>query len=244
MPISSQALYFHLGMRADDDGIVEAFTTIRMTGCTEDDLRVLVAKGFVQVLNEDLITYITDWTENNKIRADRKMDSIYKDLLLKINPVLTDKCQTDDGQMTDICLTNDSQVTPKCQHRLGKDRLGKDRTGKDRLGEDLCSESQGAFEPEADVALIPLNDGSAWRPLLSDYEEWCRIYPNVDIAREIERMRQWSIGNPTKRKTRRGVRRFVTNWLDREQNKVKRQQAVTGADAYYQMAEEAMNGIN
>ena len=36
MPISCQALYFHLGMNADDDGIVEAFKVMRMTGSTED----------------------------------------------------------------------------------------------------------------------------------------------------------------------------------------------------------------
>ena len=86
MPISSQALYFHLGLMADDDGVVEAYNVIKSVGCTEDDLKILVAKGFVQVLNEDLVSYITDWNENNSIRADRKIDSIYKDLLVSINP--------------------------------------------------------------------------------------------------------------------------------------------------------------
>ena len=68
MPLSSQALYFHLGLHADDDGVVEAFSIMRQTGAVEDDLRILVAKGFVSVLNDDLVTYITDWNENNKIR--------------------------------------------------------------------------------------------------------------------------------------------------------------------------------
>lgn len=86
MPISTQCLYFHLGLNADDDGIVEAYTTIKQIGATEDDLKVLVAKGFCTVLNEDLVTYITDWRENNKLRADRKIDSIYKDLLLQMVP--------------------------------------------------------------------------------------------------------------------------------------------------------------
>ena len=86
MPISSQALYFHLGLMADDDGVVEAYNVIKSVGCTEDDLKILVAKGFVQVLNEDLVSYITDWNENNSIRADRKIDSIYKDLLVSVNP--------------------------------------------------------------------------------------------------------------------------------------------------------------
>lgn len=86
MPISCQALYFHLALRADDDGVVEAYNVMRLLGCSEDDLRVLVAKQFIQVLNDDLVTYINDWTEHNSIRADRKIDSIYKDLLISINP--------------------------------------------------------------------------------------------------------------------------------------------------------------
>lgn len=86
MPTSTQCLYFHLGLHADDDGIVEAYPILNSIGATEDDLKILVAKNFVNVLNEDLVTYITDWKENNKIRADRKVDSIYKDLLLQVIP--------------------------------------------------------------------------------------------------------------------------------------------------------------
>lgn len=86
MPISCQALYFHLALRADDDGVVEAYNVMRLLGCSEDDLRVLVAKKFVQVLNEDLVSYINDWTVHNSIRADRKIDSIYKELLISVNP--------------------------------------------------------------------------------------------------------------------------------------------------------------
>ncbi|WP_052039319.1 hypothetical protein [Latilactobacillus sakei] len=125
MPLSSQALYFHLGLHADDDGVVEAFSIMRQTGAVEDDLRILVAKGFVSVLNDDLVTYITDWNENNKIRADRKVDSIYKDLLLKIMPTAElkqPKPRADTGKVTGRPM--DNQWT--AQVRLGKDRLGKD----------------------------------------------------------------------------------------------------------------------
>lgn len=86
MPTSSQLLYFHLGMKADDDGIAEAFNVMRMIGASEDDLKILVAKNYVVVLNEDLVSFITDWNEHNLIRADRKVDSVYKNLLLQIIP--------------------------------------------------------------------------------------------------------------------------------------------------------------
>ena len=86
MPVSCQALYFHLGMHADDDGIVEAYAVMQLTGAAEDDFRVLVSKGFLQPLNDDMVSFILDWKENNNIRADRKIDSRYKDLLFQIMP--------------------------------------------------------------------------------------------------------------------------------------------------------------
>ena len=136
MPISTQCLYFHLGLHADDDGIVEAYNVLNSTGATEDDLKVLVAKNFVHVLNEDLVTYITDWTENNKIRADRKVDSIYKNLLLQVLPDthLQEKKQRADvkkrlGQPMDVQWTTNGQP----MDGIGKDRLGKDSIGKDSI---------------------------------------------------------------------------------------------------------------
>ena len=86
MPATSQNLYFHLVVNADDDGIVEAYRVMAMCKAHEDDLRVLVGKQFVQILNEDLVTYIIHWRQMNVLRADRKIDSIYKDLLLQVNP--------------------------------------------------------------------------------------------------------------------------------------------------------------
>ena len=133
MPISTQCLYFHLGLNADDDGIVEAYTTIKQIGATEDDLKVLVAKGFCTVLNEDLVTYITDWRENNKLRADRKIDSIYKDLLLQMVPdadVQQARRRADLKPLPEDGRPADVQVASHGPHRLGKDRLGKDRLGK------------------------------------------------------------------------------------------------------------------
>lgn len=84
MPPSSRLLYYDLGMAADDDGVVEAFTVMRTTGAAEDDLRVLVTKGFVRLLNSDLVAYITDWARNNQIRKDRYQPSIYNALLVEL----------------------------------------------------------------------------------------------------------------------------------------------------------------
>lgn len=81
MPQTARLLYYDLGMYADDDGIVEAFTVLQMTRADEADLELLASKGFVQILNEDLVACICDWKVNNYIQKDRYRPSIYADLL-------------------------------------------------------------------------------------------------------------------------------------------------------------------
>ena len=159
MPASSRLLYFDLGMRADDDGVVEAYTVIRATGATEDDFKILVAKNFLKILNEDLVSYITDWSENNRIRPDRKIDSIYKGLLIQVLPdvELVEKRERADHKTSKInysvqnvdekavnteqknlsCMdwTTSGQPTDNQRTTNGRHRIGKDRIGKSSIGE-------------------------------------------------------------------------------------------------------------
>lgn len=78
MPMTSQALYFHLGMTADDDGFVSPRKVLRMTGAGEDDLKVLLSKGFVIPFQSGVIV-ITHWKQNNYIQTDRYTPTIYRD---------------------------------------------------------------------------------------------------------------------------------------------------------------------
>ena len=116
MPVSSRELYFQLGMSADDDGIVEAWNVMKLTNATEDDLRVLVSKGFIQILNnDDMIAYLSDWSSNNLIRKDRYHESIYKDLLVGFPNKTIDIVV---NQTTTKCLPCDNQR--ETEVRLGK----------------------------------------------------------------------------------------------------------------------------
>ncbi|MGN8864042.1 hypothetical protein ACTNET_03865 [Lactobacillus amylovorus] len=141
MPPSTQNLYFHLGLNADDDGVVEGYNVMMQTGATEDDLKLLVAKGFVTVLNDDLVTYINDWRENNRIRADRKVDSIYKNLLVKMIPDIElqpsrrradTKKKPGVKRIEDNGRPLDNQRTTSGPHSLGQDRSGQDSLGQVR----------------------------------------------------------------------------------------------------------------
>jgi hypothetical protein len=88
MPAESQLLYFHMILRADDDGIVESYPLMKLLGAAPDSFKVLLAKGYIKQLNEDQVIVIIDWLEHNTIRADRKVDSIYLPLLNEKFPEL------------------------------------------------------------------------------------------------------------------------------------------------------------
>lgn len=150
MPATSQNLYFHLGMLADDDGIVEAYPVMCTTGASEDDLRVLVSKKFVTVLNQDTVTYINDWLEHNTIRADRKKDSIYKDLLLEIVPdvAIIEPKQSYYSRQKEICQTNGGQNGDKEQTN---DSLSKDKISKGKLSKDKGSKENIDYQQIADL---------------------------------------------------------------------------------------------
>lgn len=116
---------------------------------------------------------------------------------------------------------NAKQTEAKVKDKVKEKEKEKDKAkDKAKEKEDSCSElSDESFEPEADVEVIPLNDGSGWRPTASEYEELCRLYPGVNVQQEFRNMRGWSMSNPSKRKTKTGVKRFVNSWLSREQDR-------------------------
>lgn len=78
MSALAQALYFHLGMRADDDGFVASPKRItNMVGCNADDLKLLIAKGFVIQFNSGIVV-ITHWKVNNYLRPDRYRPTLHQ----------------------------------------------------------------------------------------------------------------------------------------------------------------------
>lgn len=127
MPLSTQALYFHLSMRADDEGFINNPKKIqRMIGAAEDDLKVLMTKNFI-IPFESGIVVIKHWKIHNYIRGDRMKKTVYEEeaalLGVKKNgtytlePPVSVECQSNDGQAVGTLDTQD---------RLGKDRLGKE----------------------------------------------------------------------------------------------------------------------
>lgn len=113
LPSSSQNLYFHLGMRADDDGFVgNPRKIMKVVGGSEDDLKILIAKRFLLVF-ENGVVVIKHWRIHNLIRADRYHETVYRDeksrLLIK-----------DNGSYTEVIPNGNQMATMATEVRLGK----------------------------------------------------------------------------------------------------------------------------
>lgn len=112
MPPSTQALYFHLGMRADDDGFVSSPKKItQFVNCGNDDLKLLLAKGYL-IPFESGVVVISDWNVNNWIRADRKHATRFEQekSLLSISNDIYIRRQPSANQMPTKCQPNANRV--------------------------------------------------------------------------------------------------------------------------------------
>lgn len=82
----------------------------------------------------------------------------------------------------------------------------------------ICTEPEESVSMPPVISLI-LNDKSLHDIFQSDIDGWKELYPAVDILQELRKMKGWLDSNPTKRKTQRGIKRFINGWLAREQDR-------------------------
>ena len=161
MPLSTQALYFHLSMRADDDGFINNPKKIqRMIGCADDDLKVLVAKNFI-IPFESGIVVIKHWKIHNYIRNDRYKETVYQEEKALIN--------TKGNKAYTLGIPDDNQTVYQMdtQDRLGKDRSGKDRSGKDSIE---CIPDSTESAPTPKKKAVKHKHGEYQHVLLTDSE--------------------------------------------------------------------------
>lgn len=146
MPQSSRLLYYDLCQEGDDEGFVSNPKSImRLTGATDDDMRVLLMKKFVILPDKEKgIVVIKHWYIHNYIRKDRMVETNYKDL-----KALLDFDENGAYTMTGKCLPHDGQVS-------AEDNLSKDKTSKKNIFVpptleevmEYCSERKNNVDPK------------------------------------------------------------------------------------------------
>ena len=169
MPLSTQALYFHLAMRADDEGFVNNPKKIqRMIGASDDDCRILASKRFILTFQSGIIV-IKHWKIHNYIQSDRFKETVYLEektmLALDDNKAYTERIQ-------DVS-------TLDTQYSIGQDSIVKSSI-------------------EKKVAEAPLSCKKFVKPALEEVKEYCLSRKNnIDAQQFIDfyESKGWKVGN-------------------------------------------------
>ena len=168
MPTSAQALYFHLNMRADDDGFVNNPKKItRYVGAAEDDLKLLIVKRFIIAFDSGVIV-IKHWRMHNTLKMDRYKPTDYQEefqmLRLKDNKAYTEAVEPERNQ-------NGSTLEP--QNRLDKNRLDKNRKIFIPPSEDdvraYCQERGNSVDP---IAFVNFYQSKGWKVGKDKMTDW------------------------------------------------------------------------
>ena len=185
MPISSQLLYFHLLLDADDDGFINAPKSImRVIGAKDDDMRVLQAKGYTIPFDSGVIV-IKHWRMHNSLRKDRynpnpQLENERKQLIIN---------DRKEYELATNWQPTGNQLTTNGYHSIGKDSIGKDSIGKDSIysGRDKSQPTRTHFTP----------------PTLEEVKAYC-IERNNNIDAEyfidFQEARGWVLSNGKKMK--------------------------------------------
>ena len=182
LPLTAQALYFHLGMRADDDGFINNLRMIqRMIGSKGADYKLLAEKGFM-VSFDSGVCAIVHWRMHNSIQKDR-----YKPTVYQAEKSLLDERQ---NRPDTDCIQLGNRLEP--QVSIGKDRIDK---------ESIVEHGAMADKPPATKRFIP--------PTFDEIEDYCRERnSSVDAGRFLAyyQANGWRIGRNTMKDWQAAIR--------------------------------------
>ena len=173
MPQSTQCLYFHLLLRADDDGFIQSPKSImRITGCKDDDLKLLIAKGFVIGFETGVIV-IRHWRIHNYVQSDRYSKSELQEakcveLKNKVYEVVEPPINPDNICMDTKCIQNGYNLDTQI-------RIDKIREEENRI-ETLCHVTHDDVDKShfEIIEYLNLKTGSKFKPTTKPYVQAIR----------------------------------------------------------------------
>ena len=202
MPLSAQALYFHLSMRADDDGFINNPKKIqRMIGASDDDCKLLLLKRFL-ITFESGVVVIKHWKIHNYIRNDRYKPTIYKEekalLVEKENKAYTEK--------ESLGIPNGYQMDTqdRLELELGKDKLElenkADKPPRSRFHPPTLEDVQAyCFERNNNVdaqRFIDYYTSNGWKVGKNPMKDWKAAVRNWERTSTDKQPQQETSGNP------------------------------------------------
>ena len=208
-----------------DNGLVYTPEIFANVLCCDRALMEKALKLFLEygmLTEEDGILFIKNWDEYQDLDAlerRREADRIRKQRS-------RDNKYTQYSTCDRACdVTRNTDVTKAVCHVIEKRRVEESREDKSRgdkknIKSSFSKEKDDGTKPHgASVLALPLNDNSEFEIYEEDVLLWQETYPAVDVRQELKEMKAWCAANPSLRKTRRGIKRFIVTWLSKEQDK-------------------------
>ena len=182
MPLSARCLYFTLGMFADDDGFVNSPKGImRQAGCSEDDMKVLLAKKFLLAFDSGVIV-IKHWRINNYLRNDRYMPTKY----------IEEKAMLSEDENNAYTLSKPVGIPSNGIPSIGKDSIGKDRLDSSKYPtldevKAYCNERNNRVDPERFIDYYTANGWKVGKNTMKDWKAAVRTWERSDVQKTRSR---------------------------------------------------------
>ena len=193
MPATTQLLYFHLSMRADDDGFVNKPKSImRMIGASQNDAELLVQKKFVIPFDSGVVV-IKHWKIHNYIRKDMYKETKYKEE--------KDRLIFDENNAYKLpCDKTVTKPLQDCVESLTQDRLGKDSIGKDSIDIYTMCDSDESHDTEKPT-----------KAEIDDFfESLWKLYPVKKGKGQVSKAKRTELYNIGEAEMHRAVHRYLT----------------------------------
>ena len=163
MPLTAQVLYFHLGMRADDDGFISNPKRVqRMVGCNDDDLKLLLAKGFI-IPFESGVCVIRHWKVHNYIRSDRYKKTAYRSEMERLSVLENGEYSLMDA----VGIPDDNQTAYQMETQV---RIGK-------VNNNICAPDEARECEKEEKKPLPADEKTALQKDAEDFREIYKAYP-------------------------------------------------------------------
>lgn len=211
------------GRGSADPDLVKGFCFPRRKDVTAKSIsagfKELQNEGLVKIyrVGEEMYFYFPTWEKHQRIQAKR---SLYPE------PPSSEDCDSLDNSTVDhgdprLTTVTHGDPPPEVEVEVEvEEEIEYTSTVVDVCSE-LKSSKPKACKKEPAVFELPTNTGEGYAFYQGDIDSYKSLYPAVDVEQEMRKMIGWLDANPTRRKTKAGMKRFVNNWLSSEQDKYK-----------------------
>lgn len=163
------------------------------------------------------------------LSEEKEDNESYDGVMTRQNPVKTQFCRVKTPQskvneskvINTLTLNQETKINNTLRYIGAEQKICSTPTADNGEKQDefkLNAETEKPPEKLTEFQIV-LNTGDMYRIRRTDFDDWVRLYPAVDVPQELRKMEGWANANPKKRKTEKGIRRFINSWLADEQDK-------------------------